>query len=165
MTENEVIEVLSDFNKCVCVKADGAYETDEFIKAKNAAIQALEEIQEYREIGTVEEVKSIVNLGIWGYKKGYANAIDEAIDKAAKAICIGCGYLKGHECTYKGANCGVSKPMLEVVVKALEQMKAGVVKSNKCYTTTCDHNNVDNTCMFGDAGERKCCVKEGGIDG
>ena len=55
MTENEVIEVLSDFNKCVCVKADGAYETDEFIKAKNAAIEALEEIQQYRAIGTVEE--------------------------------------------------------------------------------------------------------------
>ena len=54
-----------------------------------------------------------------------AKAIDDAIDEAAKAICIGCGYLKGHECTYKGANCGVSKPMLEVVVKALEQMKAG----------------------------------------
>lgn len=49
-------------------------------------------------------------------------AIEEALEKSAKAICIGCGYLNGHECTYNGANCGVSKPMLETVTKALEQM-------------------------------------------
>lgn len=52
-------------------------------------------------------------------------AIDEAIETAAKAICVGCGYLDGSKCTYKGVNCGVSKPMLEVVVKALEQLKGG----------------------------------------
>lgn len=52
-----------------------------------------------------------------------SKAIEEALEKSAKAICIGCGYLNGHECTYGGANCGVSKPMLEAVIKALEQMK------------------------------------------
>lgn len=52
-------------------------------------------------------------------------AIDEAIEASAKAICVGCGYLDGHKCTYKGANCSVSKPMLEVVVNELEQMKDG----------------------------------------
>ena len=52
-------------------------------------------------------------------------AIEEAIETAAKAICIGCGYLDGHNCTYKGSNCGVSKPMLEKVVEVLEQMKGG----------------------------------------
>ena len=52
--------------------------------------------------------------------------IDETMEKAAKAICIGCGYLDGHKCTYEGVNCGYSQPMLETVVKALEQMKAGV---------------------------------------
>ena len=176
------------------------------------AIKALEEIQQYRAIGTVEELQkakiqfdninsaanSVALSGLCDFDTAKesvistikamkdeakcdgcagctvwkcdvanirANAIDEAIDEAAKAICIGCGYLKGHECTYKGANCGVSKPMLEVVVKALEQMKAGVVKSNKCYTKACDHNNVDNTCMFGNASERKCCTKAGEIDG
>lgn len=50
-------------------------------------------------------------------------AIDDAIEASAKAICAGCGYLDGYKCTYKGANCGVSKPMLESVVKALEQLK------------------------------------------
>lgn len=51
--------------------------------------------------------------------------IDEAIETSAKAICVGCGYLDGYKCTYKGCNCGVSKPMLESVVKALEQLKGG----------------------------------------
>ena len=57
-----------------------------------------------------------------------AKFIDEAIETSAKAICIGCGYLDGYKCTYKGGNCGVSKPMLEVVVKALEQLKGGGVE-------------------------------------
>ena len=52
-----------------------------------------------------------------------AKAIEDAIGASAKAICIGCGYLDGHSCTYKGSNCGVSKPMLEAVVKALEKLK------------------------------------------
>ena len=55
-------------------------------------------------------------------KETREKAITDAIEASAKAICIGCGYLDGHSCTYKGSNCGVSKPMLEVVVKALEQM-------------------------------------------
>lgn len=49
--------------------------------------------------------------------------IEEALEKSAKAICAGCGYLDGYECTYNGANCGVSKPMLESVTKTLVQMK------------------------------------------
>lgn len=59
------------------------------------------------------------------YEQGYNKAIDEAIKASANAICIGCGYLDGYKCTYKGGNCGVSKPMLESVVKALEQLKGG----------------------------------------
>lgn len=60
------------------------------------------------------------------YRNGYEMAIDDAMDASAKAICIGCGYLKGTKCTYKGGNCGVSKPMIETVMKALERLKAGV---------------------------------------
>lgn len=71
------------------------------------------------------------NKGREGYafQKGYNTAIDEAIETAAKTICVGCGYLDGSKCTYKGVNCGVSKPMLESVVKALEKMK-GVQNDN-----------------------------------
>lgn len=52
-------------------------------------------------------------------------AVDDAMKKAAEAICIGCGYLDGHKCKYDGGNCSVSKPMLRVVIRALEQLKAG----------------------------------------
>ena len=55
----------------------------------------------------------------------YNKAVDESMDESAKAICIGCGYLDGHICKYKGGNCSVSKPMLEVVAKALGKLKAG----------------------------------------
>lgn len=67
MTENEAIKVLKDEHSY-------GYELN---KACLIAIKALEEIQQYRAIGTVEEVKSIVNIGKWGYRKGYAKAIDE----------------------------------------------------------------------------------------
>lgn len=58
MTENEAIEVLKDFGKQVSVKADGAYQSTIGEKACDVAIKALEEIQKYREIGTVEECRA-----------------------------------------------------------------------------------------------------------
>ena len=51
--------------------------------------------------------------------------IEDAKEAVAKAICIGCGYLKGTECTYTGQNCRISKPMLEVAMRALDKLKAG----------------------------------------
>jgi hypothetical protein len=51
------------------------------------------------------------------------NAIEDSKEAVAKAICIGCGYLKGTECTYTGQNCRTSKPMLEVAMKALDKLK------------------------------------------
>ena len=108
----------------------------------------LEECKQYRAIGTVEDVifykkcydeESYEFCGEYGtdtcgckgrmeYLKKEnqeirAKTIDEAIEKAAKAICIDCGSLEGNKCTYKGSNCRVSMSMLGVVVKALEQMK------------------------------------------
>lgn len=37
-------------------------------------------------------------------------AIEDSKRAVAKAICIGCGYLKGTECTYAGQNCGKGRP-------------------------------------------------------
>lgn len=54
MTENEAIEVLKDFGKQVTAKADGAYQTDVGKMACDTAIKALEEVQQYRAIGTPE---------------------------------------------------------------------------------------------------------------
>ena len=63
MTENEAIEVLSDFNKQVSTKADGAYQSTIGEMACKVAIKALEEIQQYRAIGTVEELKQLKGNG------------------------------------------------------------------------------------------------------
>ena len=52
MTENEAIELLNSF-----------YEMDEMYAAAQVAIQALEEIQQCRAIGTVEELKSMKENG------------------------------------------------------------------------------------------------------
>lgn len=59
-------------------------------------------------------------------KYGYNKGIDEAKIAASKAICIGCAYLNEDcTCAYKGGNCTVSKPMLETVTRAIEELKAG----------------------------------------
>lgn len=58
MTENEAIEVLKDFDKQAAGKADGAYQTAIGEIACKLAISALEEIQQYRALGTIEELRS-----------------------------------------------------------------------------------------------------------
>lgn len=60
MTENEAVEVLKDFGKQVSVKADGAYQSTIGKKACDVAINALEEVQQYRQIGTVGECRAAV---------------------------------------------------------------------------------------------------------
>lgn len=65
----------------------------------------------YRAIGTVEECRAAME------KQTETLTVDKAKTIAAKAICTGCGYLTGYECSYKGGNCMTSKPMLESVSK------------------------------------------------
>ncbi len=148
MTENEIIEILQTEKSCVtramknecnrdCYNCDLCEEGKDILTVYDAVIKALEEREQYRAIGTIEEFKALKEnerkcedcAGCTTWKCDCANirakAIDEAIEASAKAICVGCGYLEGYKCNYKGANCGVSKPMLESVVKALEQMKEG----------------------------------------
>lgn len=60
MTPEEAIEILGDFGKQVKAKADGAYQTNVGKMACDMAIEALEEAQKYREIGTVEECRKSV---------------------------------------------------------------------------------------------------------
>lgn len=133
MTENEALEKhKKDCRRCIDKSC--MYGVD-CLQKKD--IEVYEELQQYRAIGTVEEVKDAYGRG---YNQGtidraeelqkcreygYNKAIDEAIETSSQAICVGCGYLDGHKCNYKGANCGVSKPMLETVVKALERLKGG----------------------------------------
>lgn len=93
-----------------------------YAKEKEQLAEWLEELKEYQEISK----KNPFLVDMIKHDKIVRNkAIDEAMAASAKAICIGCGYLEETKCKYKGGNCGVSKPMLETVMKALEQLKAG----------------------------------------
>lgn len=62
MTESEVIRVLKDFDAQVTAKADGAYQTNIGEMACDAAIKALEEVQQYRAIGTPKECRKSVDI-------------------------------------------------------------------------------------------------------
>lgn len=114
MNENEAIEVLKDFDKQVTAKADGAYQSTVGKMACDTAIKALEEVQQYRAIGTPEQCRAAME------KQTETLTVDKAKTIAAKAICIGCGYLADCKCDYNGGNCMISKPMLESVLKSFD---------------------------------------------
>ncbi len=57
MNENEAIGVLKDFDKQVTAKADGAYQSTIGKMACDMAIKALEDLQQYQQIGTPEELR------------------------------------------------------------------------------------------------------------
>lgn len=140
MTENEAIRQLEFDKKMNSL----TYE------ANCVAIKALDEVQQYRAMGTPEELRSLKENGAFTgmelaqlaamqmrlkeYEKiGTPEECRAAIEKqtetltvdkaktiAAKAICIGCGYLADCKCDYNGGNCMVSKPMLESVLKSFD---------------------------------------------
>ena len=61
MTENEAIEILKENQlEHYHIDIDEYKETD--ITVRNMAIQALEEIQQYRAIGTVEDIQEVMAL-------------------------------------------------------------------------------------------------------
>ena len=130
MKENEAINVLN------MIEAHGNLA----VEAKAMSIKALEEVQQYRAIGTPEELQDMKNnyfeaLSDWRQyrkigtleecraameKQTETLTVDKAKTIAAKAICIGCGYLADCKCDYNGGNCMVSKPMLESVLKSFD---------------------------------------------
>ena len=94
----------------------------------------LEELKDYQDknkmvvrvdVENMDNIKDKIDELSKYAESQYNKAIDDAMVASAKSICIGCGYLDGIKCKYKGGNCGVSKPMLETVIKALKQLKAG----------------------------------------
>lgn len=90
MTENEAIKVLKDFGNQVSVKADGAYQSTIGEKACDVAIKALEEIQQYRAIGTPEECRAAME------RQNPRSAITEKEDTGTtKYTCPACGMYMG----------------------------------------------------------------------
>lgn len=75
MTEKEIVDFLEDeinglkeqkYGELgeIAAKVFKEINGDERIKVFRAAIQALEEIQQYRKIGTIEEIRKMINQGI-----------------------------------------------------------------------------------------------------
>ena len=112
MTENEAIKDLDiiRFNP----HWDELVKEEYWQELMEMSMNALEEVRQYRAIGTPEECRAAVE------KQTETLTVDEAKTIAAKAICIGCGYLAGCKCNYNGGNCMVSKPMLESVSKSFD---------------------------------------------
>ena len=61
MTENEAIEALRLINTS---RVHPFYSWEEMAEVRDIAISALKEIQQYREIGTIEEIRKMINQGI-----------------------------------------------------------------------------------------------------
>lgn len=61
MTENEAIEALRLINTS---SVHPFYSWEEMTEVRDIAISALKEIQQYREIGTIEEIRKMINQGI-----------------------------------------------------------------------------------------------------
>ena len=108
MTPEEAIEILGDFGKQVKAKADGAYQTNVGKMACDMAIEALEEAQKYREIGTVEQCREAVEKQnpkkpVW--KKGRSVICKDYVDghgeieenKWANWVCPNCGWFVGEQ--------------------------------------------------------------------
>lgn len=51
--------------------------------------------------------------------------VEQLETKLLGKVCIGCGYLKDNICTYKGSNCGVSKPMYDDIKKVFAEVRTG----------------------------------------
>lgn len=96
------------------VKKECGGTPEELQEMKKDFAEALSDWRQYRKIGTLEECRAAVE------KQNETLTVDEAKTIAAKAICIGCGYLAGCKCNYNGGNCMVSKPMLESVSKSFD---------------------------------------------
>lgn len=110
MTENEAKKVLE---RDLRIQIENGALLDG-IEALTVAIKVLEEVQQYRQIGTLEECQAAVE------KQTETLTVDKAKTIVAKAICIGCGYLVDCKCDYNGGNCMVSKPILESVLKSFD---------------------------------------------
>ena len=82
--------------------------------ATQEVVRLQKELEVYKAIGTLEECRAAME------KQAETLTVDKAKTIAAKAICIGCGYLADCKCDYNGGNCMVSKPMLESVLKSFD---------------------------------------------
>ena len=93
MTEQEAIEVLKNNYPKMCKMVNGRYQggfdntESDFGQALTMAISVLKEIQQYREIGTVEELKQLKE--ILPYLKSCRQSLDDVVRKCNEYEKIG----------------------------------------------------------------------------
>ena len=130
MTENEAIRQLKYMYKtCMNEQCRHKGQCDLCYEAREIANKALEEIQQYRALGTVEEVK---NAYAKGYNQGTIDRAEEitkareygynkAIDEYMNALCDKCMDMKNEcyqlECPFCSDGCDI--------VNIAERLKAG----------------------------------------
>lgn len=117
MTRNEALEELKTFPvSCLDFKEN---------QALQVAIKALEEIQQYRALETVEELKTFkdgfaVDFANMGYEKGYADGYADAIDEFAEKLLEKAPRNWAGELELGGATCYLSANKVKEIA---EQMK------------------------------------------
>lgn len=87
MTANEAVKYMQIEKECInrdcdrnCAKCDIVQEVDDLNSAYDAAIKALEEVQQYQEIGTHEECQTAVKLYKEMYKRKFTlEAVEECM--------------------------------------------------------------------------------------
>lgn len=127
MKEQEVIEVLSDFNKQVSAKADGAYQSTIGEMACNMAIKALEEVQQYRNLGSIMELKvKLKELERW-HSYHLAKNVKNPFAKMSTTIC--------HNCDHKDEYIEELEAEIEQyrVIGTPEECRAAVEKQQTVY--------------------------------
>ena len=93
MTENEAVEILKNNYPKTCKMVNGRYQGGfdntecNFGQALTMAIKALKEIQQFREIGTVEELKQLKE--ILPYLKSCRQSLDDVVRKCNEYEKIG----------------------------------------------------------------------------
>lgn len=102
------------------------------VEVLKSVVIALEEIQQYRAIGTVEEIKQFFNENRKaGYKHGYSDGYAKAIDEFAERIkkeASDCGWNCSniHEGRCKFLSCDKCESLfLKEIDEIAEQMKGG----------------------------------------
>lgn len=114
MTENEAVEILKNNYPKTCKMVNGRYQGGfdntecNFGQALTMAIKALKEIQQFREIGTVEEFRKTADRNnqkqpVW--KNGRSTIFKDYVDghgeaeenKWADWVCPECGWFVGEQ--------------------------------------------------------------------
>lgn len=92
MDIQNVIEILGNFDMQVSEKSDGAYQSTIGEKACKYAIAALNELEQYRQLGTVDEIKkSLDELRLW-HKSHTNERVKNPFANQSTLICHNCDH-------------------------------------------------------------------------